>query len=241
MRHFLGISLGFLAVCLFVDNAAFAQGQGGRGRGGFGGGQRGSTTTLLLNPQVQKELNLNDDQTAKVKDLLGEFAFGGQRGQRGQGQQASQEEREARAAERQKKSDEAGQKALALLTPEQTARFKQVQVWVQGTAALTQNDEVVKQLSLTDDQKGAIKTITEESAKKGRDLYQGFGRNASDEDRKKAGEQMATLRSETEAECMAVLTDDQKAKFEKLKGPKFQLDMPAGGGRGGRRRGGNNN
>ncbi len=182
---------------------------------------------------------MTDDQTAKIKDALGEFAFGGQRGQRGQGQQLSQEERDARNAERQKKSEEAGQKALALLTPEQLTRFKQVQIWVQGTAALTQNEEVVKQLSLTDDQKGAIKTINEESAKKGQGLRSGL-RNASDEDRKKATEQMATLRSETEAECMAVLTDNQKAQFEKLKGPKFQLDIPAGG-RGGRGRGGNNN
>jgi Spy/CpxP family protein refolding chaperone len=241
MRHFLGISLGFMAISLLVSEAAFAQGQGGRGRGGFGGGQMGSATILLQNPQVQKELNLTDDQTSKIKDILGEFAFGGQRGQRGQGQQLSQEERQARAAERQKKSEEAGQKAIALLTPEQTTRFKQVQIWVQGPAALTENQEVVKQLSLTDDQKGAIKTITEESGKKSRELFQGLGRGASAEDRDKATAQMATLRSETEAECMAVLTDDQKAQFEKLKGPKFQLDRPAGGGRGGRGRGGNNN
>ena len=241
MRRFAGISLAFLAVCLLAGEAALAQGQGGRGRGGFGGGQMmGSTTFLLQNPQVQKELSLSDDQTAKIKEALGEFAFGGgQRGQRGQGQQLSQEERRAQFAERQKKSEEAGQKALALLTLEQTGRFKQVQLWVQGTAALTQNEELGKQLSLTDDQKGAVKTITEESDKKRRELFAGFGRGASAEERQKAGEQIAALRSETEAECMAVLTDDQKAKLEKLKGPKFQLEMPAGGGRG--RRGGNNN
>jgi Spy/CpxP family protein refolding chaperone len=238
MRRYAGISLAFLVVCLLAEPVAFAQGQGGRGRGGFGGGQMMASPTFLLQiPQVQKELNLSDDQTTKIKEVLAEFAFGGQRGQRGQ--QLSPEERQARAAERQKKSDEAGQKAVALLTPEQTTRFKQVQLWVQGTAALTQNEEVGKQLSLTDDQKGAIKTITEESDKKRRELFQGGGRNASEEDRKKARDQTAALRSETDAECMAVLTDDQKAQFEKLKGPKFELERPAGGGRG--RRGGNNN
>src|SRR5207302_2609512 len=122
-----------------------------------------------------------------------------------------------------KKSDEAGKKATELLTADQNTRLKQIELWVQGTSALVQNAELAKQLNLTDDQKGAIKTINDESAKKGRELFQGAGRGASDEDRAKAREQMTALRTETEAECMAVLTDDQKAQFEKMKGPKFQL------------------
>jgi Spy/CpxP family protein refolding chaperone len=56
--------------------------------------------------------------------------------------------------------------------------------------------------------------------------------------------QMAEIRKETEAECAAVLTDEQKAQFEKMKGPKFELDMSAFGRGGPGRRGrpgGNNN
>jgi hypothetical protein len=40
--------------------------------------------------------------------------------------------------------------------------------------------------------------------------------------------------NETDAECMAVLTDAQKAQLDKMKGPKFQLDMSQLGPRRGR-------
>jgi len=45
---------------------------------------------------------------------------------------------------------------------------------------------------------------------------------------------MTTMNNEMEAECMAVLTDAQKSQLEKMKGPKFQLDMSQLGPRRGR-------
>ena len=244
MRKLSAFTLAFLAVCLLVGSLALAQGQEGRrGRGGFGGGfgQMG-TAQLLGNEQVQKELQLTDDQTAKIKEITAAL-----RPQRGAGgganfREMTDEQRQAFRAEIRKKSEEAGQKATALLTADQNTRLKQIELWVQGAGGLTENADVAKQLGLTDDQKGALKTILEESRKKSQELRAGM-RNADQDERTRIQGQLAELRTNTDTECLAVLTDDQKSQFAKLKGPKFELDRSAlGGGRGGRgRRGGNNN
>jgi len=242
MRRFLGIVLPVLAVSLLTADAALAQGQGRRGGfGGFGGMQT-QPAMLLPNPQVQKELKLTDEQIAKIREITD--ALRPQPGAaRPDFQNMSEEERREFFAEMQKKNEEAGKKATEVLTDAQSARFKQIQLWIQGTGALVQNEELGKKLAITDDQKAALKTITEESAKKGQELGRGlFGRGASDEERTKAREQLTALRTETEAECMAVLTDDQKAQFEKLRGPKFELDFSQFGRRGRPGQpGGNNN
>jgi Spy/CpxP family protein refolding chaperone len=232
MRNLSFSWLVVILVCLVASDSAFAQNQGRRGRGGPGGGfgQMGSLQ-LLGFPQVQKELKLADDQIAKIKEIADANQPAG--GRRGGNQQATDEERAARR----KKAEDAGNQAVALLTEEQGARFKQVRIWAEGTRALTSDEEVAKQLSLTDDQKGALKTIGDESGKKQGEISQGM-RGANEETRKKITDELAALRTSTESECLAVLTDDQKAKFEKLRGPKFELDRTAlGGGRGGRRGG----
>jgi hypothetical protein len=182
-----------------------------------------------MNEQVQKELKITDEQKTKIGEVLqtlrppeGTNPF-----------QLQGAERDAYFAEMQKKNEAALKKIDAeILQPEQVTRFKQVILWVQGSRALVDNAELGKQLNLTDDQKGAVKTIVDESDKKRRELFQGLGQGASAEDRTKAFEQMATMNNEMEAECMAVLTDTQKAQLEKMKGPKFQLDMSQFGRRG---------
>lgn len=238
MRRFTGITLSLLAVCLLAGNVALAQ---GRGRGGMGRMMFQQTPAALIgNEAVQKELKLNDDQVAKAKEIRDEMFQGFRRGGGGGGQNLSDEERAKRFEEAQKKNKELSDKAMALLTPEQTARMKQIEIWANGVPhALTQNEEVVKQLNLTDDQKGAIKTIDEEAGKKRQEIFGGF-RGADEETRGKLMAQMAEIGKETEAECLAVLTDDQKAHFDKLRGPKFEMP-PFGGGRGRRGRPGGTN
>jgi Spy/CpxP family protein refolding chaperone len=208
---------------------------------------------LLMNEQVQKELKLSDDQITKIKEI-GEAA----RPQRGAGggtnfRDMTEEQRKAFGEEMRKKGEETSKKLTDLLTAEQNARMKQIQLWMQGTRALTDNADVAKELSLSDDQKAAVKTVLEESGKKSQELRAGM-RNASEEERKKIGEQLTAIRAETETESLAQLTPDQKAKFDTMKGPKFEMDMsqmfggrggpgsPGGGrGRGGRPGGNNNN
>ncbi|MBS0266819.1 MAG: Spy/CpxP family protein refolding chaperone, partial [Planctomycetes bacterium] len=218
----------------FADLAA-AQGQGGRGgRGGAGAGfGRMGQVQLLGNPQVQKELKLADDQIAKIKEVSD--ASRPQRGQRGNNnnQRPTEEERAARR----KTAEESAAKATDILNAEQKTRFQQIRIWTEGSRALTDDEDVAKKLGLTDDQKSALKTIGDESNKKRGEIAQGM-RGASEEARKKITDDLAALRKSTEAECMAVLTDDQKSKFDALRGPKFELDQSAFGGGGRRGRGG---
>jgi Spy/CpxP family protein refolding chaperone len=235
MRSFWITGIVVAVVGSFACDSAFAQGQGGRRGGGGGGFGQMGTLQLLGVEQVQKELKLGDDQVAKIKTLAD--ANRPQRTGGGNNQRPTDEER----AERRKKAEEVGNQALALLHDDQKIRFQQVKIWTEGTRALTNDEEVAKKLSLTDDQKGALKTINDEATRKRGEIAQGM-RGANEETRKKITDDMAALRKSTEAECMAVLTDDQKSNFEKLRGPKFELDRTAlGGGRGGRRGGNTNN
>lgn len=240
MRRLFGIVLASLVVGLFMSSGAMAQGRGGRGGFGGGGFGGGGFAGLLQIAQVQKELKLSDDQIAKVKEVADAArppqGTGGRRGA-----DQTDEQRAAAREERQKRNAETDAKLTALLMPEQVTRLKQVQLWVQGYGALTNNEAVVKELGLTDDQKAALKTISDEAGRKRQALFQGLGRGASDEQRAKFREDSAALQKDTDAECKAVLTDDQSAKLAAMKGEKFELDMSQIAAGRGRRRGNNNN
>ena len=250
MRRFLGITLPLLAVCMMAGNVALAQGQG-RGRGGFSGPRmrqfQFSLLSLAAREDVQKELTATAEQKTKIEGIRQDLFAGFQRGGGGGNQNLSDEERQKRDEEMRKKGEEATEKLTAELTADQNSRLKQVQVWAQGSHALIENADVAKGLNLTADQKEALKTINDEADKKTGELrgQGGPGQNVSDEERAKRREQSAAIAADTNAECMAVLTDEQKAQFDKIKGAKFQLDPNVGGfgGPGGRRGrpGANNN
>lgn len=237
MNRFIGMTLAAVSISLFASSNVRAQQPAPAPPfgGGFGAGF-GQGGMLLLVPQVQKELKFTEDQVAKAKEINTPQNRGINFGA------MSEEERKEFFANIGKKMEENSKKLQELLTAEQTSRFKQIQLWVAGSAALTADADVGKQLALTDDQKEALKTIAAESAKKGQELRAGL-RTRNPEDFGKLGEQLAAIRTETEAECMAVLTAKQKADFEKMRGPKFVFEMPqfGRGGRGGARAGGNNN
>jgi Spy/CpxP family protein refolding chaperone len=244
MRKLAGATLVLSLVCLMSADAALAQGQGGRGgRGGFGGGFGTSPSTLVAIAQVQKELKMTDDQIALVKEMqAANQGAGGQRG-RGNNQNQTDAERQERREQAEKRAEERTAKVKALLTDDQNNRLKQIQLWVQGAARVSENADAAKALALTDDQKAAFKAINDESGKKRGELMQKM-RGSTPEQRQEITTQVASLRKDTESEAMAVLTDEQKAQFTSLRGEKFELDMSQalqGGGRGGRRRGGNNN
>src|SRR5262249_17519123 len=159
---------------------------------------------LLGNPQVQKELKMTEEQTAKVGEIM--QALMPQRGQGGANfQNMTDEERQAFFEEMRKKTEEAGKKATALLTDEQNARLKQIQLWMAGSRALN-DPEVAKKLNLTDEQKDAVKTISEESGKKMGELFQGM-RGANEEERAKIQSEVQEVRKAADEECLAVLTD----------------------------------
>lgn len=241
MRRSQVLGLVCLTACLMLASTAMAQGQGrGRGRGGFGGGGfNAGSSQLLRNEKVQEELKLTSEQKEKLAALREEGGGRGRGGFGGFDPNQSEEEREKAMAEFRKRMEESNKKAEAVLEPAQLKRLKELSLQARGNGALN-DEEVAKALKLSEDQVASVKTISEAMGTKMREMFQSGGAGGNREEMQK---QMAELRKDADAEYLAVLTDEQKAKFAEMKGADAKIDFNAGGfgGRGGRRRGGNNN
>lgn len=246
-RSVLALSFACFGILLSALPAAAQQQEGQRPRGGFGGGFGGgggrgfgfSETTLLGNEQVQKELEISADQTAKIAKIREESRAQFAPFPEGL-RDLPEAERTAKMNEMRTKNEEAMKsirgKINEVLLPDQRERLKELAIQAQGTGALF-NSDTAEALKLTDDQKKKLETIREESATKMRELFSGGrGQGGPNEE---ARTKMAEIRKESGDKSLAVLTTEQAAQFEKMKGEKSSIDFTQmrggpGGGRGGR-------
>lgn len=232
---------------LSVAPASAQQQEGNRPRGGFGGGFGGgrggfSETSLLSNEQVQKELEVSADQLSKIEKVREEYRSKFAQFPEGL-REMSEADRTKAMADMQAKNDpvikEMRAKINEALLPDQRERLKELAIQAQGTGALN-NAETAEALKLTDEQKKKLETIREESATKMRELFSGGrGQGGPSEE---ARTKMAEIRKESGDKSLAVLTTEQAAQFEKMKGEKSSIDFTqirGFGGRGGNRPGGN--
>ncbi len=234
---------------LMSASVAFAQQRPG-GFGGPGGGGN-SPFTLVANEAVQKELNLSDEQVGDVKTLGDKVreemrsAFTGGFG----GQDQSDEER-AKAREKmtesiKKVNDKFQPKLDEILDAPQRDRLKQIQLQASGVQAY-QNADVVAALKITKDQQAKLATITKNFEGKQRELFPRGGQGGGGGERPNIEEiikKMTELNATCDKQLGEVLTADQKAELEKLKGKAFDVALlrPSfGGGRGGPGQGGAN-
>lgn len=265
--------VGFLAFTIGVAfvSSSYSQeerqggrrgGGGGRFGGGgfrFGGGMfggGGNELSLLRIPAIQKELGLSGDD----KDRADQLAEDLQAEQRetmqklgidfGALRDMPQDEREKKMKEMSDAQAKVAAKYQAkvdeMLKPEQSKRLKQIALQTQGAQALGA-ENVAKDLGLSDDQKKDIAKIQEDAMAS---MRRGFGRGQEQgqgqEDLQARMEEMRKAGEERDAKLLAVLTDDQRKKFDELKGEAFDVASlrrgPGGfgGGRGGAggRRGG---
>lgn len=244
-----------VAILLSASTVAFAQrpagGQPGGGRpggfgGGFGGPGGGGPLSLVTNEAVQKELALKEEQIGKFKTLNDEYreemrsAFSGGAGFGG-GQNLSDEERTKQRdkfAESMKKATEKFQpKVNEILDAAQRDRLKQIQLQWSGPQAF-QNAEVVAALKLSKDQQEKLASITKEFGEKQTALFPRGGQAGGGGERPNFEEmqkKMGELTAARDKELAGVLTADQTAQLEKLKGKEFA--RPAFGGFGGGRGG----
>jgi len=196
--------------CTLVAGLAFglanvAQAQ----RQGFFPGPGG----MLMNPAMQKELKLTDDQVGKLKDALGKV--------RDNHKDDFAKIREMSNDDRQKLMKKVGdesQKAIAgVLDEKQMKRFKQIQWQVGGARALA-DPEVQKDLKLNAEQKKKLQTVFAESDKKMQELFQGGAEGAR--------EKFQELRKQMQEKATAVLTDEQKKSWKEMKGKQFEFPRP---------------
>ncbi|MGO8749881.1 MAG: hypothetical protein ACLQNE_28380 [Thermoguttaceae bacterium] len=184
---------------------------------GFGGGLQTPSAmwgVLLRVEKVQTALALTDDQKAKLKDLAPPLGAGGRPNIRGM---SAEERREFLTKAMSRVADQ--KKVIeVILQPGQIERLKGITLQLLGAQGL-QDKEVQDALQLTDEQKAKLKAIAEDTAKKVRELFAGGG------DRAANLAKMPSIRKEALDQATAILTDAQKAKFEKLKGAKVDISF----------------
>jgi hypothetical protein len=167
-------------------------------------------------PEVRKELGTSDGQNKQLDALLAEVqkqtraAFEKINFQDLQG--LSQEERDKRFGQARKESDEANRKAEdklgTILDAKQLGRLNQLRLQREGVTAFNRS-EVARQLGLTDDQKGKLRKLQEQSPRP-------FPRGPQERDK-------------ALADALAVLTAEQKAKWQELNGKEFKFPQFPGG------------
>lgn len=196
----------------------------GRGRGGFnffagppGGPPQGSLLMLLDVPEVQKELGLDDEQRKQVEKLQDEqrdkmdsmFRDAPRPGD--DPDDRPRVDFRARIEQLNKQSDEALGK---LLQEKQLDRLRQLQLQREGVAAFTK-PEIADKLALTDEQKDKLHEIQDRG-------FSGFGPPRVD--------------PKDKADALALLSADQKSKWQTLIGKEIELPdtfgPPGFGGRG---------
>lgn len=197
-----------LALLILAGTAAA---QFGPFAGGFG------KAALLGNPDVQKELNLTEDQLTKVREV-GQQVREKQKEAFGKLKDLPEDQRRDKAMEIFKSITTETDKALAgVLKPEQAKRLRQLELQQRGAQAFA-DAEIQKEMKLTDEQKEKIKTIGEDAAKEAKDIFQG-----AQGDFQTAMTKMQTLRKETLEKVVALLTADQKKAWKDLTGAPFEF------------------
>jgi len=179
---------------------------------------------LAANEQVQKELEATAEQKTKIEEISDTFRsdsrdlFSGLQG-------LSREERTEKFAELRPKHQElaaaAEKKLAAVLKKDQLKRLREINIQVSGGRVLAR-DEIAKALDLSKEQKAKIKGVFESAQKRRGKLFQDL--QSGNLDRSEIREKFSDLRKEINTEALAVLTKKQKAKFEKMKGEKFELE-----------------
>jgi hypothetical protein len=161
----------------------------------------------------------------------GRGGFGG-----GNFQPPSAEDMARMEQQRVERDREAKAKLADVLLPHQIKRLNEIFVQVSGVGAL-QDEDVAKELGISDAQKAKLAEVRTANGTAMREQMQamfqgGGGGGGNDADREAIRTKMEGIRKDADAKLLAVLSADQQAKFEAMKGKAFA--MPENAGRGGR-------
>lgn len=222
-----------IACVAFLACAADLQAQPGGGRGGppgggFGGGFGGNDPLQSLNSDaIKEELEIVPEQEEQIKKLAEEF-----REEQGREFRKAQEEAQARLQAKLKP------RLDQILLPHQVTRLKELQVQLQGVGAL-RDPAIAADLKITDEQKAKFEEVSTDFRGQMRAAFS--NREEGSDPRARFEE----LRKKQEEATLAVLTAEQRAQFDKLKGNSFdqsklRAEREARFG-GNRQRGGDNN
>ncbi len=247
VRCFVKVVAIVLALVLLASSGSLAQdkkkedsnrprrsGQGQfRGAGGRGAGGGFGKTSLLRAEAVQKELKITDAQKEQLRGI-GEEVQKAQRELYSGLRDLPREERTKKFAELReqgrKLTQDSEKKLTGILNREQANRLNEINLQVRGLRAVA-DDDVAKELGLSDEQKKQLKGVFDAQQEKQRGLFGGFGglRDLPEDERKKKFTEMRekgeALRKETQEKALAVLTDEQQGLYDLMKGAKFEFEL----------------
>jgi acyl-CoA reductase-like NAD-dependent aldehyde dehydrogenase len=163
---------------------------------------------LLAQKSVQAELKLSDDQIKQVADALAQ-----QRAEFKKLRDLPHEQRAQKSAELMRGSYHV---CKEIVTPEQGHRLRQI-VWQQQGALAFANPHVAEVLKLSDEQKEKMAAIHREAQEAARKFFAQDPPPA----REDIHRTMWELRKNTEAKLMALITPEQKEKWQELTGELF--------------------
>jgi hypothetical protein len=194
---------------------ASAQPPGGRGRGM---GMMVSHAALLRQEAVQAELGLTADQKTKLAAAVPDSGPGGGAANF---REMSDEQRRAWMEERRARQEEDDRKIAGLVEPAQLARLRQIRVQALGAGALM-DETIGKEIGITDDQRSKIQESMQ--------ALRGQG----------GGGDPGEMRRKAYDSAVKLLSAEQVAKLDSLRGPAFDVSKLQLRGPGGRRPGGGN-
>jgi Spy/CpxP family protein refolding chaperone len=161
---------------------------------------------IALQAEVRAELKVTDDQFQKIKDAFGESL-------------QIEEDRIMVMVTDGQDLNQMAKDALKSLTPEQSKRLNEV--WIQSMkGAAVADEEVAKELKLTDEQKKAIDKLVQDAGQQIIDLYSGGNHDES------SVKQASEIRSKAGTKMIEVLTEEQKKSYEAMKGKDFKFKNP---------------
>eukprot|EP00913_Durusdinium_trenchii_P035228 g32958.t1 len=188
----------------------------------LGGSSARNPLFLLRSPAVQKELKIDSDQKTELNEAIQELtkkrrdAFS-KVDRTLPVQQRLQKNRELT----QKLNKESAAKVKSILEPKQIERLDQIMLQMQGIQALL-TAPVQKKLNITGDQKTKLQQV-QVAANNARMKYLQDARANGRIDLKKYREANKKMNEKREQDTYAVLTKEQRAAFDKLKGRKFEI------------------
>lgn len=196
-----------------ITAAAFAAAQGRM----MGMNMQTPDAFLVMNPDVQKDLKLSDQQKADIEKMMNEWRQNMPGRQGGGGGGGAPQGFDPSSIQRMMK--EANDKIMGVLDVKQKERIFQIGVQTAGGRALFRED-VQEKLSMKAAQKKQLNDLQSKMQEATMELFQSMRDQAIT--REEMQTSMANNNRILGEEALKVLDATQKDAFEKLKGPKFE-------------------
>lgn len=186
-------------------------------------------TGYLMMPAVQKELGLSATVSKKIQDKMMSVSRNTMGPTTRSTTPNDQEAQMAAFRKRMEGIQKVQSECLALLSPPQKARLRQITIQQMGAQAMY-NPEIRKELGLTESQAKKISAIMQQNF---RSVFAGSpGKQGEKRTREDAMKQMqefakkqAAAKDKVDSQALKVLTPAQQSKWKALKGKPFKLDM----------------